>query len=208
MRAILIGTTNEAKYQMYKEILSSLEEKSFVIKKLSKEEGDALSVPETLDDLKANAIKKAVAYAKHTGYLTIADDAGFFIPALNNEPGIAVRRWGGKFPDNISDKEWEKFFLDRMSQCKVKEPECFKKRAVAVSDPEGNYKTVDQQFVGKIKIPGAGHYVSGAPLSAYFFIEKCQRFDADLTEADKDIVFAELKAKLFEAISQFGYFYG
>lgn len=66
-----------------------------------------LNCPEVVEDgltLMENAKKKAVSNALFTGKLTIADDTGFFINALNNEPGIYAARYAGKdcnFSQNI-----------------------------------------------------------------------------------------------------------
>ena len=56
-------------------------------------------VPEVVEDGKTymeNAIKKASVIAKYTGYLTLADDAGLEVNALNGAPGINSKRWAGE----------------------------------------------------------------------------------------------------------------
>src|SRR5205823_14005401 len=51
------------------------------------EEGD--------DSFVANAILKAKAYHEATGLLTLAEDSGFQVDALNGQPGVRSARWGG-----------------------------------------------------------------------------------------------------------------
>ena len=56
-------------------------------------------VPEVVEDGKTymeNAAKKASVIAAYTGYLTLADDAGLEVDALNGAPGIHSKRWAGE----------------------------------------------------------------------------------------------------------------
>ena len=55
--------------------------------------------PEVIEDGKTymeNAAKKASVIAEYTGYLTLADDAGLEVDALNGAPGINSKRWAGE----------------------------------------------------------------------------------------------------------------
>ena len=54
--------------------------------------------PEVVEDGQTyleNATKKASVIAKYTGHLTLADDAGLEVDALNGAPGIHSKRWAG-----------------------------------------------------------------------------------------------------------------
>ena len=55
-------------------------------------------VPEVVEDgqtYQENAAKKASVIAEYTGHLTLADDAGLEVAALNGAPGIHSKRWAG-----------------------------------------------------------------------------------------------------------------
>lgn len=55
--------------------------------------------PEVVEDgatYAENAIKKASVIAQHTGHLTLADDAGLEVNALNGAPGVNSKRWVGE----------------------------------------------------------------------------------------------------------------
>ena len=55
--------------------------------------------PEVIEDGKTymeNAGKKASVIAQYTGYLTLADDAGLEVDALNGAPGLNSKRWAGE----------------------------------------------------------------------------------------------------------------
>ena len=200
MKKIIIGTGNETKYQLYRNLFSYLNEKDIKVEKLSEDIITNSEVKESLDDIAANAILKAKTYAQKSGHLTLADDTAIFIPALNNEPGIAVRRWGGILPKEISDAEWEKFFLNKINKLQITEPACIKRQVIAISKPNGNYKIIENNLFGKIKTHGAGVYKPGGPFSAYFFIDQCQRFESELNENDEDILYAEFKLKVIDSI--------
>jgi XTP/dITP diphosphohydrolase len=52
-------------------------------------------VPETGASFAENALIKAVDAAKHTGLITVADDSGLAVDALNGMPGVLSARWAG-----------------------------------------------------------------------------------------------------------------
>lgn len=90
MKEILIATTNPGKII---EIQSCLGEE---IKLLSLK--DFASIKEIEEDGKTfeeNARKKALGYAKSSQCLTLADDSGLEIDALNGAPGVNSARFSG-----------------------------------------------------------------------------------------------------------------
>ena len=55
--------------------------------------------PEVIEDgntYMENAAKKASVIAEYTGLMTLADDAGLEVDALNGAPGIHSKRWAGE----------------------------------------------------------------------------------------------------------------
>jgi XTP/dITP diphosphohydrolase len=63
-----------------------------------------------------NAQKKALGYAKATGLLTIADDSGLVVDALDGAPGVHSARFSGDKP-----KEEDITLIDRRNIAKVLE---------------------------------------------------------------------------------------
>lgn len=82
-----IGTTNPSKIREIGAILSATG--------CTFERTDPIDPEETESDFEGNARIKVCAYAKHAGGLTIAEDSGIIIPALNGLPGP----WSARFAD-------------------------------------------------------------------------------------------------------------
>ena len=109
---------------------------------------DFPEIPDVVEDgetLEANAIKKAVEIAKATGCWAMADDSGLEVAALGGAPGVYSARYAGEhcsYSDNnekllrkLADKE------DRSARFRT---------VVALSDPDGNVKTVAGECPGVI----------------------------------------------------------
>lgn len=88
---LLVATHNQGKVVEFAEMLADL-----AIEWLSLDEvGVEKDVDETGSTFHENAVLKAQAYARMTGLLTLADDSGLQVDALNGDPGIYTARYGG-----------------------------------------------------------------------------------------------------------------
>lgn len=56
--------------------------------------------PETGATFEENAVAKAVQAAMVTGEITLADDSGLAVDALNGMPGVLSARWAGRHGDD------------------------------------------------------------------------------------------------------------
>lgn len=56
--------------------------------------------PETGATFAENAVDKAVQAARETGEISLADDSGISIDALNGMPGVLSARWAGRHGDD------------------------------------------------------------------------------------------------------------
>ncbi|MCS7150536.1 MAG: RdgB/HAM1 family non-canonical purine NTP pyrophosphatase [Caldimicrobium sp.] len=96
--SLLIGTTNRGKIR---EIAEALKDLDLDIKGLN----DFPNIPppeETGSTFLENAFIKAKYYAEYTGLLTLADDSGLEVEALQGRPGIRSSRFAGP---NATDEE-------------------------------------------------------------------------------------------------------
>lgn len=105
MPELLIGTTNAGKMREYAEILGEL---PLVLLSLGDVGLGQLDVEETGDTYEANAELKARAYAAASGLLSLADDSGLAVDALNGLPGLYSHRYAG--PDDRA--RYEKLLND------------------------------------------------------------------------------------------------
>jgi len=109
---------------------------------------DFTDIPDVVEDgdtLEANAIKKAVTIATATGYWALADDSGLEVAALGGAPGIYSARYAGEHCSYADNNEK----LLRELAGKPDRSACFR-TAIALSDPEGNVRTVAGACPGKI----------------------------------------------------------
>ena len=97
MRDLLVATNNAGKLGEFRRLLGSLP-----VRVVGPEEiGVALRVPEPHLTYAENARDKAVAFCQASGLLTLADDSGIEVAALDWGPGARSARWGGtRSPDN------------------------------------------------------------------------------------------------------------
>lgn len=62
-------------------------------------------VPETGATFEENALIKARDGFAHTGLITVADDSGLCVDALNGMPGVLSARWAGSAKDDSANVE-------------------------------------------------------------------------------------------------------
>ncbi|MCP4220780.1 MAG: RdgB/HAM1 family non-canonical purine NTP pyrophosphatase [bacterium] len=95
MMDILVATTNQGKI---KEIQKIFKESLPQIRLLSLAEcGITLESPETGSTFTANALQKALFYSKQVkGTVTIGEDSGLAVEALDGAPGVFSARYAGE----------------------------------------------------------------------------------------------------------------
>lgn len=101
MIELLVGTTNQEKFAEVQAFLRPLGFKIF--------SGQALRHwPTILEDgatFEENALKKARTLAEYSGYLTLADDSGLEVDALNGAPGVYSARYSGETGNDEKNNE-------------------------------------------------------------------------------------------------------
>jgi XTP/dITP diphosphohydrolase len=87
---LVLATHNQGKVRELAEMLRYIEVISL------KSYPDAPEVVEDGATYAENAAKKASVIAQYTGHLSLADDAGLEVNALNGAPGVNSKRWVGE----------------------------------------------------------------------------------------------------------------
>jgi len=98
---LLVATTNLGKF---KEVSAFLKHLPLQIVSLT----DLLDSPRVIEDgltFEENALKKARALAEFSGLLTLADDSGLEVDALNGAPGIYSARYAGAECDDNKNNQ-------------------------------------------------------------------------------------------------------
>ena len=96
MRPLLVATTSRHKLEEYRELLAGL---PFDLRALA-DVGIDEDVEETGATFEDNARLKAERYRDLSGLLTLADDSGLEVDALDGRPGVHSRRWAGDVDDD------------------------------------------------------------------------------------------------------------
>ena len=106
--------------------------------------------PDVVEDGKIyeeNAIKKASTLAEYTGHLTIADDSGLEVDALDGAPGVHSARYAG---ENASDQDRIVKLLDALQNIPDDRRSGRFICAVAIADPLAQVQVVRCACEGRI----------------------------------------------------------
>jgi XTP/dITP diphosphohydrolase len=98
MTKLLLATQNSGKIKEIESILSDLPFEIISLSKLGEENKQwqdlaDVDVEETGSTLKENALLKAQYFVDRTQLLTLADDSGLLVEALDGFPGVKSNRW-------------------------------------------------------------------------------------------------------------------
>jgi len=150
---IVLATGNKNKLREFQEILSA-----DGITIVAQSEFD--NCPEVVENGRTfaeNALLKARAIAKHTGRVTIADDSGLEVDALNGAPGIYSARFAG---ENADDAQNNRKLLQELDGVPEEKRAARFTCVIAVASPSGEEKTVEGNYPGRIieKLRGAGGF--------------------------------------------------
>lgn len=105
---LLVATRNLGKVEEFSRLLHDLSIEWLTLDDIN----SVLHVEETGDTFSENAIIKARAFARESGMLTIADDSGLEVDALDGEPGVRTARYGGP---GLSPKQRYKLLLKTLA---------------------------------------------------------------------------------------------
>lgn len=142
-KKLMIASRNQKKKKELQQILSDL---NFELLSLD----DLPPLPEVEEDgmtFTENAVKKAVTVAQQTGLLTLADDSGLSVDALQGAPGVFSARYSG--PEANDEKNNQKLLLaleDIPDANRTARFVC----VIALASPDGQVQTVEGSCEGRI----------------------------------------------------------
>lgn len=173
---LLIATHNRGKLIEYQEILND----DFELVTLD-DVGIRDDVDETGVTLAENAQLKAIAYARPSGLLTLADDSGLEVDALGGEPGVYSKRYAG---ENKSDAERNAFLLNKLRDVPRGKRSARFRCAIAIATPNGRLWETDGACEGEIMFEPRG--TNGFGYDPIFQVAERGVRMAELSTAEKN----------------------
>lgn len=155
MKQLLVATGNPGKVKEFADLLTDLNVEWLG----QKDTGFDMDVDETGSTFEENAILKATQWAKLTGHMTLADDSGLEVDALNGEPGLYTARYGSP---NMTHEERYLFLLSNLES--IPEPERTAQFRCVIAVAEGNgdvVQTAEGICPGRIALAPRGSHGFG-----------------------------------------------
>jgi XTP/dITP diphosphohydrolase len=145
MNKLLIATNNQGKI---KELHELLDEIGIDLVTPSQIRLD-LDVIEDGHTYAENATKKAVAFAHASGLISLADDSGLEVDALDGAPGLYSARYGSTNGEKLSDADRRKYLLGKM-QGKPQPWTAHFHATIAIAIPDGEVQLAEGICPGEI----------------------------------------------------------
>jgi len=177
---LLIASNNGGKIKEYRHIFAAL---PFEVTYLD-HEGLILDPEETGTTFAENAIIKAKAFAEASGLLTLADDSGLEVDALDKEPGVYSARYGDTAKEDHEGRY--QLVLTRLAALNLPdEARTARFRCViAIATPEGEVQLAEGTVEGMIAQGPAGE--NGFGYDPIFFMPEFNQTMAQLDSATKN----------------------
>jgi XTP/dITP diphosphohydrolase len=177
MRALLIATTNRHKLEEFRAIFHDL---SYELLSLNDIQLD-MDVEETGSTFRENAEIKALAYARATGLLTLADDSGLEIDALDGAPGVYSARFAGV---DTSYEERFRLIFKRLHGLPSSRRTARFRCVITIAESSGIYQSVEGVIEGVITEESRGTY--GFGYDPIFLVPSLGKTTAELLPEHKN----------------------
>lgn len=176
MRELLLATTNLHKLEEYRAIFADIPFQLVSLRDLRLE----MDVEETGSTFAENAELKALAYARISGLLSLADDSGLEIDALGGAPGIYSARFAGR-----ETPYTERFRLieEQLRAVPAAQRSARFRCAITIAEPSGAYRTVEGVIEGVIAEVPRGE--NGFGYDPIFLVPELGKTTAELPPEQK-----------------------
>ena len=143
MKKLLIATNNHGKIEELKELLNG----SGIAFVTPAEINLQLDVEEDGSNYQENAGKKALAFAQASGLISLADDSGLEVDALDGAPGLYSARYSPK--PGAKDKDRRDFLLKNLKN-KPRPWMAHFHATIAIATPTGEIEFAEGNCPGEI----------------------------------------------------------
>ncbi len=173
---LLVATRNQGKVAEISEILASLD-----VTWLSLDDvGVNYEVEESGKTFEENAILKVKFYARKTGLLTLADDSGLEVDALDGRPGVHTARFGGP---GLTQKQRYQRLLESLSSVPWEQRTARFRCVVALARDQELLGTASGVCEGMIALKPAG--MEGFGYDPIFYLPERNKTMAQLQPNEK-----------------------
>jgi len=174
---LVIATSNQHKLKEFKSLLQG-----FPLTILSLK--DFPDIPAVVEDGKnfyENALKKALTVARHTDKLTVADDSGIEVDALEGKPGVYSARFAGE--DATDEANNAKLLKELKGVTSDRRGACFK-CVLVIAPPDGETAFVEGTCSGCIIQEARGEY--GFGYDPLFLVPEYDKTFSEITPEEKN----------------------
>ena len=178
MRQVVLATRNQQKIDEVTRILAGAGTEIDVLALPA----DAPEVVESGATFAANAMLKARSAAAHTGLVSIADDSGLCVDALNGMPGVLSARWAGTHGDDAANLAL--LVAQLVDVVPVRRGAQFVCAAAVVDPRSGDERVVEGVLEGRIGTEARG--LNGFGYDPIFVPDGAELTTAQLQPGEKD----------------------
>lgn len=198
MNKLLLATNNQGKVIEYQDLLQGINFELVTPARL----GLKMDVEETGSTYQENARLKAVALAKPGGLLTLADDSGLEVDALNGEPGLRSSRYAG---EGASDSQRVQYLLNKLKDVPPAKRTARFVCVIALAFPEGKVEYCWGECQGIITSSPVGQ--EGFGYDPIFYFPELKKTMAELPREIKNSISHRARAaqqalKILKALTQ------
>ncbi len=184
---LLIATHNRGKLKEYHELLAGLPLDLVTLDEV----GIRDDAEENGATFAENARRKAVAYARQSDLLTLADDSGLEVDALGGEPGVRSRRYAG---ENANDADRIAFLLSQLREVPRGMRSARFRCAICIASPRGETWETQGTCEGEIIFEPRG--TNGFGYDPIFYFPERGATMAELPTAEKNRVSHRARAAM------------
>jgi XTP/dITP diphosphohydrolase len=179
MPKLLLATTNRGKLLEYHQLL-----KGVPFEMVSPaDEGIDIAVDEKKGTFEENAQLKAVTYSRLSGLVTLADDSGLEVDALDGGPGIVSARFAG---EQATDKDRIEHLLAKLKDIPWEKRTARFKCVIAIAAPSRATQLCDGECQGLIAFEPKGE--NGFGYDPVFYLPEFGKTMAELPLETKNQV--------------------
>jgi XTP/dITP diphosphohydrolase len=187
MPKLLLATNNRGKVLEYQSLLAGIPFELIT----PAQQGISQDVPETGSSYEENARLKAVAFAQASGLLTLADDSGLEVDALNGEPGIRSSRYAG---EAAGDTDRVIYLLNKLRDVPQKKRTARFRCIIAIAFPDGKVEFCSGTCEGMITFSPRGK--EGFGYDPVFYFPELKKTMAELPMEVKNRISHRARAAL------------